>query len=142
MENITREVLKEREKRSLTPNALLKGISIQVFYDEVIGDFEFKTFRDFDGWKEHDGVIQNEKPYGAYSYYYTCINECPVYKIDYDDEEEINALGMSRESLEKRVLVSPYSVFKKTNITKSGNRFLVTLEYQKELSQTNQTDPK
>lgn len=91
------------------------GITRAIDTDYLLGykQGDIITLENAESWTDGGHFsIENDKEYG---YLFTIINEVPVHRVDYDNEEECSALGCEGCEGEQEVLIASGTKFKIVN---------------------------
>ena len=93
-------------------NGKLKGIARQIKtgYKLQLKEDDIIILEKAESWTDgREFTVENDN---QYEYCFYCVNECPVHKVDYENEEECEILGATDCEAEKEVLVAKDTKFR------------------------------
>ena len=93
-------------------NGKLKGIARQIKtgYKLQLKEDDIIILEKAESWTDGgEFTVENDN---QYEYCFYCVNECPVHKVDYENEEECGILGATDCESEKEVLVAAGTKFR------------------------------
>ena len=93
-------------------NGKLKGIARQIKtgYKLQLKEDDIIILEKAESWTDGgEFTVENDN---QYEYCFYCVNECPVHKVDYKNEEECEILGATDCEAEKEVLVAKDTKFR------------------------------